>query len=82
MTEEPSKTLTYTPTVTVWVKHGQNLESLSVPVPSGQEWLYAMLEQQEKDLNSIKGWMTFFGILTILGVAGYVIIFILSGLSY
>jgi hypothetical protein len=66
MAEESSKAPMYTPKVSVGVKDGEEVKSIQIPVPSGQEWLYAALEYQYKELKTIKRIMVFFLILTII----------------
>jgi hypothetical protein len=39
-----------------------------IPVQPGQEWLYALLEQQKHDIGTIKGWVIFFGIVAVASV--------------
>jgi hypothetical protein len=63
----------YAPEVTVWLdeKVGNDItieKEIQIPIPEGQEWHYAMLERQGKDLNTIKKWVMFFGILTVLSI--------------
>jgi hypothetical protein len=74
MAESPEEELKYSPKLNVKVvnQNGVVEGNIDIPVPDGQEWLYAMLEKQQKSLRRISSWMTFFGILFILSIIAVV----------
>jgi len=41
---------------------------IMVRIPAEQKWMYHMLNEQQKTLDSIKSWITFMGIITLLGI--------------
>jgi hypothetical protein len=83
MAKATNHKLKYSPEVTVWVNETfeNDIEvekDIHIPVPDGQEWLYAVLEKQTELLRGIKKWVTYFGILSILSLIGGVIIWLLA----
>jgi hypothetical protein len=58
--------LPYRPAVIHWPEKGKS--SITYIVPVGQEWLYAMLEKQDKHLANISTGVTFISIIILLGI--------------
>ena len=63
------------PVVEVDTKYqqGKKVGGTTITVPPEQAWLYYKLDRQEKILGGIRTWVTFLGILVVIGlvVAGY-----------
>jgi len=46
-------------------------------IPADQKWLYTILVDQGKTLNTIKNWVTYFGILSVISLSIGVIYFLI-----
>jgi hypothetical protein len=83
--QEPKNNPTYTASTYAYVGDGKNQKAIRIPIPAGQEWLYATLERQGNILYTIKGWITFFGILSVISLSIgviYLLIIIVGLLSF
>ena len=68
MTEEPKKEYIFTPEVVTWAPVNGKQTEFHLPVPKGQEWLFAALDQQTHALNGINNKLTYIVIIIALGL--------------